>query len=226
MVAPVEYQVKEAAIETEAFTPENVAVRTKQPSWVFFAIKRSMDIIFSLIAGMILIVPMALLVIVIKIDSRGPAIFKQERIGKNGSPFSIYKFRTMRMDAPAYQPTSTFDESEEYLTAVGKTLRRFSLDELPQLWNVIKGDMSIIGPRPLIPNEGEIHEIRLRNGVYHVRPGITGLAQISGRDMICDNAKAQLDIRYVRELSFRNEIKIFFGTISSVIKGEGYRDGK
>ena len=226
MVAPVEYQQKEAATETELFIPENVTVCNKQPSWVFFAAKRSFDIVFSLFAGLLLIVPMALLVIVIKIDSRGPAIFKQERIGKNRSPFNIYKFRTMRMDTPAYQPTSTFDESEEYLTKVGKTLRRFSLDELPQLWNVVKGDMSIIGPRPLIPNEGEIHEIRARYGVYKVRPGITGLAQISGRDMLCDNNKAKLDIRYVNELSFRNESKIFFGTIGSVIKGVGFQDGK
>ena len=226
MGAAVEYQEKEAATEIEIQTPQEAATHNKRPGRAFFAVKRSLDIILSLIAGIILIVPMLLMIILIKIDSRGPAIFKQERIGKKGSVFYIYKLRTMRKDTPAYQPTGKFRESEEYLTAVGRILRRFSLDALPQLWNVIKGDMSIIGPRPLIPNEGEIHEIRLRNGVYDVRPGITGLAQISGRDLICDNTKAQLDIRYVSDLSFQNEIKIFFGTIGSVIKGVGYHDGK
>ena len=189
---------------------------------VYFAVKRALDILLSGLLILLLGIPMLVISLLITLTSKGGAIFKQERIGKDGQPFVCYKFRTMYKWTPSALPTSRFESSKNYITPVGAVLRRSSLDELPQLLNVFLGDMSLVGPRPLIANEGEIHRIRERCGVYSLRPGITGLAQVSGRDELGDIEKARLDIKYLRNISIFEDIKIIAGTVSSVLLGKGF----
>ena len=182
--------------------------------------KRVLDIIFSSLLLFFLFLPMILIGISIRLTSKGSAIFKQERVGKDGNIFICLKFRTMRISAPKDRPTSSFSDAEKYVTPIGRLLRKSSMDELPQLWNVLMGDMSLVGPRPLIPNEGNIHSLRSRCGVYNIRPGITGLAQISGRDMLGDLEKVRLDTRYVKMMSLSTDIAIIFKTLFKTIIGE------
>ena len=179
----------------------------------YLSVKRILDIIFSAILIAFLILPMALIGAIICINSSGGAIFRQRRVGKNGKSFVCYKFRTMYKDAPENMPQSKFYDKDRYITPVGRFLRLTSLDELPQLFNVLKGDMSLVGPRPLIPSEGEIHELRRRCGVYSIRPGITGLAQINGRDKIDDLEKTRLDVRYRRNMSLLEDVRIAYRTL-------------
>ena len=180
-------------------------------------VKRILDMTLSALLLALLAPAMLLIALAVRIDTEGNAIFKQTRIGKNGKPFTCYKFRTMYVTAPKNTPKSALLESESHITHVGRFLRRTSLDELPQLYNVLRGEMSIVGPRPLIAEEGEIHELRRRCGVTDTRPGITGLAQISGRDGITDIEKARYDAKYARNISLLTDVKIVFRTAGSIM---------
>lgn len=190
-------------------------------------IKRILDIIFSLIAIIIFSIPMLIIVAFIKKESKDePVLFKQTRIGKDDIPFKIYKFRTMNTNAPHHMATESFVNPEKYITKVGKYLRRLSLDELPQFFNVLKGDMSIIGPRPLIPEEKKVLAMRDEYGASRILPGITGLAQIHGRDEITDENKASYDGKYALNISFFLDITIICKTFFDVIRSKGIHEGK
>ena len=187
--------------------------------------KRTLDIVLSFI-GMIALSPFfLLLVLAIKLDSKGPVLFKQKRIGLHKKHFYILKFRTMRIDTPKDTPTHLLENPEQWITKVGKFLRKTSLDELPQIWNIFVGDMSIIGPRPALWNQYDLIEERDRYGANDVLPGLTGWAQIHGRDELPIAKKAELDGYYVRHLSFGLDVRCFFGTIKSVAKSEGVVEG-
>ncbi len=184
-------------------------------------LKRALDLILALVLSILLLLPMLIIAVAIRAESDGSAIFKQERRGRGGRVFVCYKFRTMRRDAPSNMPASSFQDRELYVTRVGRFLRRSSLDELPQLFNVIRGDMSLVGPRPLICEESEIHDGRQRVGVYALRPGITGMAQIGGRNSLDDREKLEKDTYYLHNLRPSLDAKILFSTLSCVIKREG-----
>ena len=184
--------------------------------------KRTMDIVSSLV-GLILLSPLFLLVaILIKLDSKGPIIFKQIRIGKNSKPFYIYKFRSMKIDAPNLS-TEEFIKASDFTTKVGKFIRKTSIDELPQLVNILKGDMSIVGPRPVIEREVRLLEIRKECNVDSILPGITGLAQINGRDNIDDYEKVKYDFEYLSKRNLVLDIKIIINTVLKVAKSEGIK---
>ena len=187
--------------------------------------KRTLDIVLSFL-GMIVLSPFfLLLVLAIKLDSKGPVLFKQKRIGLHKKHFYILKFRTMRIDTPKDTPTHLLENPEQWITKVGKFLRKTSLDELPQIWNIFVGDMSIIGPRPALWNQYDLIEERDRYGANDVLPGLTGWAQIHGRDELPIAKKAELDGYYVQHLSFLLDVRCFFGTIKSVVKSEGVVEG-
>ena len=184
--------------------------------------KRTMDIVSSFV-GLILLSPLFLLVaILIKLDSKGPIIFKQIRIGKNSKPFYIYKFRSMKIDAPNLS-TEEFINASDFTTKVGKFIRKTSIDELPQLVNILKGDMSIVGPRPVIEREVRLLEIRKECNVDSILPGITGLAQINGRDNIDDYEKVKYDFEYLSKRNLVLDIKIIINTVLKVAKSEGIK---
>ena len=192
----------------------------------YFAIfKRVMDIILASLALVIISLPMLIIFLIVYIDDPGNVIFTQYRVGRGGRRFKLYKLRTMRLDTPKYMSTSEVDDPSRYITRVGKILRRLSIDELPQLFNVVKGDMSIVGPRPLIPSEEEIHDLRMINGVYEIRPGLTGLAQIHGRDMVTPADKVRWDVRYLESFGLWTDIKIVLSTIPKLIGGSGFAEG-
>lgn len=184
-------------------------------------VKRFLDILFSG-AFLILLSPLMLILSVVIIsESRGGAIFKQRRMGRNGKIFICYKFRTMRTDAPHSIPARELDNPDIYITRVGRWLRRSSLDELPQLFNVLRGDMSIVGPRPLICEEEEVHRMRESAGIYLLRPGLTGLAQINGRNLLCDSEKIENDKIYLDNVRMRLDAKILLMTLGCVLVGKG-----
>lgn len=186
--------------------------------------KRFLDVFLSL-AAIIVLSPLLLIIsIIILIDNGTPVIFTQDRVGKDDKLFKIKKFRTMRTDAPNVA-TAELEQSDKYITRSGKLLRRTSLDELPQLFNVLKGDMSFVGPRPLIPEESHIREIRREYGIYSVRPGLTGWAQVNGRDCLSDEEKAEFDREYIEKESFWFDTKIFFRTIWVVLTGKDVVEG-
>lgn len=187
--------------------------------------KRIIDFLLSLIGIIVLSPVLLLLCMAIKIDSKGPIIFKQKRVGKNKTHFNIYKFRTMKIDTPKEMPTHLLSDPDFYITKVGKILRKTSLDELPQLFNIIKGDMAVIGPRPALWNQYDLIEERDKYGANDIRPGLTGLAQISGRDELEIPIKAKLDGKYTDNISLMMDIKCFFGTITSVFKSDGVVEG-
>lgn len=188
--------------------------------------KRLFDLIVSVIALIILCIPFLLIAILIKIDSRGPVFFKQQRMGINSVPFNIYKFRSMYMEAPHNRATAKLDHAEDQITRVGKILRKTSIDELPQFINVFKGEMSVIGPRPVILAEKELIEMRQSNGADRVLPGLTGLAQVHGRDHVSNLKKAGYDGAYAVAVSFRTDLKITLRTIWYVMLRIGIREGK
>jgi len=192
---------------------------------VYLIIKRSIDIILSSI-GIIIFSPLfVVLIVAIKLNSKGPILFKQKRIGINKTQFNILKFRTMRIDTPKDTPTHLLRNPEQYITKLGKILRKTSLDELPQIFNIMKGDMSIIGPRPALWNQFDLIKERDKYGANEVKPGLTGWAQINGRDELPIEVKARLDGEYVERMSIWFDIKCFFGTIVSVAKGKGVVEG-
>ena len=188
-------------------------------------IKRLIDIVLSL-SGLILLSPLFLLLIVlIKLDSKGPVLFKQKRVGLRKSHFYILKFRTMRIDTPKDTPTHLLENPDQWITKMGKFLRKTSLDELPQIINILKGEMSIIGPRPALWNQYDLIEERDKYGANDVPPGLTGWAQINGRDELATEVKARLDGEYVEKIGLSMDIKCFFGTIVSVLKHDGVVEG-
>lgn len=187
--------------------------------------KRTLDIVLSFLGMLVLSPFFLLLVLAIKLDSKGPVLFKQKRVGLHKKHFYILKFRTMRIDTPKDTPTHLLKNPEQWITKVGKFLRKTSLDELPQIWNIFVGDMSIIGPRPALWNQYDLIEERDRYGANDVLPGLTGWAQIHGRDELPIAKKAELDGYYVQHLSFGLDVRCFFGTIKSVAKSEGVVEG-
>jgi len=187
--------------------------------------KRLLDILLSG-CGIVVLSPVYLLIAAaIKMDDPGPVFFRQKRVGIHKTHFQILKFRTMKMETPKDTPTHLLQNPEQYITRVGKFLRKASLDELPQIFQIFTGDMSIIGPRPALWNQFDLIEERDKYGANDVRPGLTGWAQINGRDELPIDVKARLDGEYVRRLSFAFDCKCFFGTITSVLKHDGVVEG-
>ena len=189
----------------------------------YHVLKRILDVIFSFVLIIFLALPMLIIWLAVRIDTRGSGIFRQTRIGMGGKPFVCYKFRTMYLSASPKRPSAGFSDVDRFVTPVGRILRSTSLDELPQLFNVLKGDMSLVGPRPLIPEEDYVHKGRTENGVYSLRPGITGLSQISGRDELPDSLKIELDTKYLYEFGLAEDVRILAQTVKKVISGEGNR---
>lgn len=187
--------------------------------------KRAIDVVLAILLLIALAIPMLMIAALIRLDSRGRVLFRQKRLGLHEQPFTIYKFRTMRVDAPSEMPTRMLTGSAHYITRVGKYLRISSLDELPQLFNILKGDMSFVGPRPTLENETALTRARERENAYSVRPGLTGLAQIRGRDELLPDEKAYLDGVYVRNMSLYYDFRIVLGTVFAVVNAEGYQEG-
>lgn len=194
-------------------------------------VKRLIDIMLSLL-GMILASWLYLIIIIaIKIDDPGPVFFTQKRVGKGKSYFQLVKFRSMKMSTPHDIPTHLLENPDQYITRVGRFLRKSSLDEIPQLWNILKGDMSVIGPRPALWNQDDLVAERDMYGANDVRPGLTGWAQINGRDELEIAEKARLDGEYVQILNegrwkaFMMDVRCFFGTAISVLRGDGVVEG-
>lgn len=188
-------------------------------------VKRLIDILLSLISCIILSPIMLLIAILIKIDSEGPVLFCQKRVGIHKTFFQMYKFRTMRIQTPKDCPTHLLEDANQYITPIGNFLRKTSLDELPQLWNILKGDMSFVGPRPALWNQDDLIQLRDNNGSNDVRPGLTGWAQINGRDTLTLEKKAEYDGEYVKHISFLFDMKCILGTVSSVITRDGIKEG-
>lgn len=188
-------------------------------------IKRVADRVLALF-GLIILSPVFLvLILAIKVDSKGPVLFKQKRVGLHKQHFYILKFRTMRTDTPSDIPTHQLKDPEQYITRVGKFLRKTSLDELPQIINILKGDMAIVGPRPALWNQYDLIAERDKYGANDILPGLTGWAQINGRDELPIDVKAKLDGEYVRKKGFFMDIRCIFGTVVSVAKQEGVVEG-
>ncbi|MDA1905352.1 sugar transferase [Bacillus cereus] len=189
-------------------------------------IKRIIDFVLALIGLIVLSPVFIVLILCIKLDSRGPVLFKQRRIGKDKTEFYILKFRTMKTDTPSDTPTHLLKNSEDYITRVGKFLRKTSLDELPQIINIVKGEMSIVGPRPALWNQYDLIGERDKYKANDVLPGLTGWAQINGRDELPIDVKAKLDGEYVEKINLAFDIQVFLKTVLSVVKGEGVKEGK
>lgn len=187
--------------------------------------KRFVDLVISFFGLVVLFPVFIVLVSVIKIDSSGPVIYKQKRIGKDLEKFNIYKFRTMRIGTPE-KATHLLENPAEHITRVGKFLRKSSLDELPQIFNILLGDMSIIGPRPALWNQYDLIQEREKLGVNKIKPGLTGLAQINGRDELEIKKKVNYDKKYMDEISFLVDLKIFYKTFLNVISKAGIKEGK
>ena len=188
-------------------------------------IKRGIDFILAL-AGLIVLSPVFIILCIwIKLDSKGPVLFKQKRVGINKTHFNILKFRTMYIDTPSDMPTHLLDNPDQFITKAGKFLRKTSLDELPQIINILKGEMAVIGPRPALWNQDDLIEERDRYQANDVRPGLTGWAQINGRDELEISLKAKLDGEYIERISFLFDLRCFFGTVASVLKSDGVVEG-
>lgn len=188
-------------------------------------VKRMIDFILSILAFILLSWLFLILILIIKLTSKGPVFFYQRRIGIHKSEFNILKFRTMRIDTPKDVPTHMLKNPDKYITPIGKFLRKTSLDELPQLINIITGHMSIVGPRPALWNQYDLIKERDKYGANDVRPGLTGWAQINGRDELPIPVKAQLDGEYIRKLGFLFDMKCILKTFRSVLKHEGVKEG-
>ncbi len=189
-------------------------------------IKNVLDFILAFI-GLIILLPFFIIFsIIIKLESKGPIFFKQERIGKNKKHFKIYKFRTMRTDTPKDMPTHMLKDAKNYITKFGGVMRKTSIDELPQIINILKGEMSIIGPRPALWNQDDLIKERDKYNANSIKPGLTGWAQVNGRDELEIPVKAKYDGEYIEKMSFVLDIKIFFKTVIKVFKHDGVVEGK
>ncbi len=191
----------------------------------YLKVKRALDIIISVLALVILSPIFLAIIIAIKANSKGPILFKQKRVGIHKTHFYILKFRTMRIDTPKDVPTHLLENPEQWITSVGRFLRKTSLDELPQIINIIKGDMSIIGPRPALWNQFDLIEERDKYGANDVPVGLTGWAQIHGRDELTIEEKAKLDGEYARKIGFLMDLRCFLGSFISVLKSDGVVEG-
>ena len=192
---------------------------------VFLPIKRLYDILFSSILLIALFPVFFIVSMRILLGNDGPVFFCQQRVGKNGKYIKIFKFRTMSSKAPASMPTAEFENSDQYITKFGEYLRKTSIDEIPQFFNVLKGDMSLVGPRPLIPNEKDIHSIRMQRGVYSLKPGITGLAQVKGRDLLTNLQKVKYDELYLHKFGLILDAKILLRSFETVFSRKGQLEG-
>ena len=190
----------------------------------YMYIKSTLDFIISLLALIVLALPMVILALIIKLDDRGPVFFKQKRIGKDQKHFMMLKFRTMRTDTPKDTATHLLTDPQKYITKVGRFLRKTSLDELPQLINILCGHMSIVGPRPALWNQFDRIEEREKYGVHQVRPGLTGWAQVNGRDELEIPVKAKLDGEYIEKFGLMMDIRCFFATFG-ILNGKGVVEG-
>ena len=188
-------------------------------------LKRILDFLLASLALVVFSPLLLVLAAVIRATSPGPVFFRQRRVGLGKSHFMIYKFRTMRIDAPKDQPTHLFKDPAAYITPVGRFLRRSSLDELPQLLNILRGEMSIVGPRPALWNQYDLIEAREAVGANGVLPGLTGWAQINGRDELPIDVKARLDGEYVKNMSFLFDLRCILGTVLAVVRRDGVREG-
>ena len=188
-------------------------------------IKRLLDLLLSAAAAIVLALPMAALAVWIKIDSPGPVFFRQRRVGAHKTHFNILKFRTMRGDTPHDVPTHLLKNADSYITKSGAFLRRTSLDELPQIYNILAGEMSIIGPRPALYNQYDLIEARDAVHANDIRPGLTGLAQVNGRDELPIDVKAKYDGEYAADITFRKDLAIFFRSITYVFQRRGVVEG-
>lgn len=188
-------------------------------------VKRGIDLLLSALIMVVLSPVFLILILSIKLDSKGPVLFRQKRIGVNKTTFPILKFRTMRVDTPHDMPTHLLANPDQYITTVGSFLRKTSLDELPQLWNIFVGQMSFVGPRPALWNQDDLIAARDRYGANAVRPGLTGWAQINGRDELEIDVKAALDGYYVEHLSFGFDVKCFLGSFGYVLGRKGVVEG-
>jgi len=193
--------------------------------YLYLYIKRFFDVFLSLAALLVLWPVFVIIAVSIKLDSSGPVLFRQKRVGKDKNHFYILKFRTMRTDTPKDMPTHLLEDPDIFVTKTGSFLRSTSLDELPQIFNILKGDMSIIGPRPALWNQYDLIDERDKYGANDILPGLTGWAQINGRDELPIDVKARLDGEYVKKMSFFFDVKCFLGTIFTVIKKEGIAQG-
>ena len=192
---------------------------------MYKSVKNIIDRILALL-GLIILSPLFLiLIIAIKVDSRGPVLFKQKRVGIHKEHFNILKFRTMRIDTPKDTPTHLLENPQQYITKVGGFLRRTSLDELPQIINILKGDMAIVGPRPALWNQYDLIAERDKYGANDILPGLTGWAQINGRDELPIDVKARLDGEYVKKMGLKMDLKCILGTVVSVAKQDGVVEG-
>ena len=193
---------------------------------MYGVLKRFFDIILSLVALIVFSWLLIIIAIAIVVEDKGNILFKQKRIGKNKKEFYIYKFRTMKVSTPKDVPTHLLDNPESYITKIGGFLRKTSLDELPQLFNILKGDMSIVGPRPALWNQFDLIDLRDKNGSNSVRPGLTGWAQVNGRDELPIDVKAGFDGEYIKKMSIVFDIKIILMTVVSVFTSKGVREGR
>jgi len=220
---------RKPAVPTEEILIPEEAVRdlarvdlTGRP---YHVVKRIIDVAASVLGLAVLVLPFVLISAAIWLDNPGNILLAQYRVGRDGRLFRLYKFRTMHKDAPRNIPTAQLQDSHLHITRVGRFLRSTSLDELPQLFNVLRGDMSLVGPRPLIAEEEEIHRMRLRFGVYQLRPGITGLAQINGRDTVSPADKVRWDVKYLQRYGLLTDLRILAGTLPKIVDGEDIREG-
>jgi len=197
---------------------------TKTPRRSFLFCKRLLDILFSALLLVVLFPLLLIVTLVAAYDTAGAPFFVQTRMGRGGKPFRMIKFRTMSKSAPENLSTFEFKNANDFISPIGHFLRKFSLDELPQLWNVLKGDMSFIGPRPVVLTEEELLSLRELHGAFEVRPGITGFAQVRGRDRLPIVQKAFLDGYYARHATFLMDIKILWRTVLYVLRAEGVQD--
>ena len=226
MVQEVEDKMRQAE-DLHQIIPEDVVENLQRidvSKRFYCKVKRALDFLVAALGLLVLLVPMLIISLVIYLDDPGSVIFTQYRVGRNGKRFKLYKFRSMKESTPKYLATVELQDPQQHVTRAGMFLRKLSLDELPQLLNVLKGDMSLIGPRPLISDEYEMHAMRMRFGVYTIRPGITGLAQINGRDLVDPVEKIHLDVQYLQEFGFRTDGKILLATIPKVLRKEGVQE--
>ena len=193
---------------------------------MYGVLKRFFDIILSLVAIIVFSWLLIIIAIAIVVEDKGNILFKQKRIGKNKKEFYIYKFRTMKVSTPKDVPTHLLDNPDSYITKIGGFLRKTSLDELPQLFNILKGDMSIVGPRPALWNQFDLIDLRDKNGSNSVRPGLTGWAQVNGRDELPIDVQAGFDREYIKKMSIVFDIKIILMTVVSVFTSKGVREGR
>ena len=188
-------------------------------------LKRGLDIVLSGAGLLVLAIPMGIIALIVKLDSKGPVLFWQKRVGIHKETFMMPKFRSMYTETPANMPTHLLSDPTRWITRSGKVLRKLSLDELPQLWSIFVGDMSVIGPRPALWNQDDLIAERVKYGANDVRPGLTGWAQVNGRDELPIDVKARFDGEYVNNLTFQMDCKCFLGTIGKVLKHDGVVEG-